>query len=111
MRARTVQQEKHFVSASSFFSMKELKVRTEFLALIPVLEISGGALVNAVKICLDDFGLNLTKCIGFASDGVYNTWWDSTTHHGLVLCQMKCQCHNLACALPKCSTTASQLVS
>ena len=42
---------------------------TSFLSLIPVVKATGNDLFEARKSSLEEFCLDLTNCIGYASDG------------------------------------------
>ena len=54
---------------------------TAFFGLIPIEESTGQALFNAVKDCLEEYGVELKNCIGYACYGAtnivgrYNSLW------------------------------------
>lgn len=77
-------------------------VQYAFLGLFPVLETNAQSLYETLERGLEDFGLKIEDCIGFASDGASvmvgnnNSVWTRIKEKAPNCTQLKCICHSLA---------------
>ena len=75
---------------------------TTFLDLVEVSSATGEEIFQAVKKIVEDAGLDLTKCIGLASDGAANmvgcknSVWSRMKQECPDIVLVKCICHSLA---------------
>ena len=85
-----------------YYSKSEKRIVTSFLCLIPVIKATGHDLFEALKSCLGEAGLDLTNCIGYASDGAsvmvgeHNSVWSRIKAVSPNCILIKCICHSLA---------------
>ncbi|KAK6168647.1 hypothetical protein SNE40_019839 [Patella caerulea] len=86
-----------------YFNDVEKNIVTAFVGLVDVVEATGQALFDALRLELETVGLDLSNCVGFASDGAsamvgqHNSVWSRirTVSPNCIL--MKCDvCHSLA---------------
>ncbi len=88
--------------AVRYYSKKEQNIVTPLLGLIPVINVTGEAIFKATKGCLEASSLNLTDCIGFASDaasgmvGEHDSVWSRMKKAAPNCIMMKCIYHSLA---------------
>jgi hypothetical protein len=67
-----------------FYSKSEKKIVTALLSLIPVIKATGKDLFQALKGSLENAGLSLANCVGYASDGASVMVGGSITQYGPV---------------------------
>lgn len=85
-----------------YYSKSEKRIVTSFLNLIPVVKATGKDLFEALKSCLEQSGLSLTNCIGYASDGAsamvgeHDSVWSRIKAASPNCILIKCICHSLA---------------
>ena len=85
-----------------YFSEQTLKVETAYVSMVEVNEATGENLFQALKAALEEIGLNLGNCFGFASDGastmvgIRNSVWSRIKEASPNCTMMKCIYHSLA---------------
>ncbi|CAB3986321.1 zinc finger MYM-type 6-like [Paramuricea clavata] len=85
-----------------FYSKSEKKIVTALLSLIPVIKATGENLFQALKGSLENAGLSLANCVGYASDGAsvmvgeHNSVWSRIKEESPNCILIKCVCHSLA---------------
>ena len=90
-----------------YYSKSEKRIVTSFLSLIPVVKATGNDLFEALKSCLEESGLDLTNCIGYASDGAsvmvgkHNSVWSRIKEASPNCIVIKCICHSLALCIKR----------
>eukprot|EP00794_Sanderia_malayensis_P004204 gene4204-biopygen3455 len=79
-----------------------MTVKTAYVGMVEVVGATGESLFQAMKAALDEFGLDLAHCFGFASGGASTVMEERNSvwlriHSGSPNCtKMKCICHSLA---------------
>ena len=98
---------KHVCVVIRYFSESRGKIATEFVGLVPVVGATGSDIFSALSTCLENIGLTLLDCVGFASDGAssmtgeHNSVW-SRVRQQSPHCQLnKCVCHSLSLCVEK----------
>jgi hypothetical protein len=85
-----------------YYSKSEKRIVTSFLNLIPVVKATGKDLFEALKCCLEQSGLILANCIGYASDaasvmvGEHDSVWSRIKEASPNCIMIKCICHSLS---------------
>ena len=85
-----------------YFSEKQEKICTAFISLVSLVSATGEDIFTALKLSLEDAGLNLEDCVGLACDGasVMVGRHDSVYSRMKIVSPncilMKCICHSLA---------------
>ena len=80
---------------------------TDFLGLIPVVDTTAETLYTTLKDELLRYGMNMSNCIGFASDGASvmvgknNSMWTRIKEDSPHCIQLKCICHSLALCIQR----------
>ena len=52
-----------------YFSDKSMTIETSYVGVVEVVDATGESLCQALKVALEEIGLDLANCFGFASDG------------------------------------------
>ena len=85
-----------------YHSKSEKRIMTSFLSLIPVVKATGKDLFEALKSCLEQSGLDLVNCIGYASDGAsvmvgeHDSVWSRIKAASPNCVLIKCICHSFS---------------
>ena len=101
-KSTDISSEKHICICVRFFDDTTDQVKTCFFGLVPVIDATGESLFNAISTLAGDFGMVLSDCIGFASDGAsnivgeHNSVWSRIRNVSPKCVKLKCICHNLA---------------
>ena len=90
-----------------YYNDEQERIITAYLGLVPVVQATGEALFNAMKTLTDEFELDLSNCIGFASDGAsnmvgeHNSVWSHVKEKAPNCTLFRCICHSLALCVQK----------
>ena len=93
---------KHLCIVVRYYSKLENRVATSFLSLIPIVKATGQDLFEALTNSLEQSGLELVNCIGYASDGAsvmvgeHDSLWSRIKEASPNCILIKCICHSLA---------------
>ena len=85
-----------------YFSESSATIETAYVDMVEVVDATGESLFQAMKSALENIGLNIEQCFGFASDGAStmmgerNSVWSRMQAASPNCTKMKCICHSLA---------------
>ena len=86
----------------TYFSKSRQKIHTAYMGLFPVVTATGEALFAVIKEALNEYGLTLSSCVGYGSDGAanmvgeHNSVWSRIREESPNCTLFKCICHSLA---------------
>ncbi len=98
---------KHLCIVIRYLDPKTWNLMTSFLDLVPMVHTTGQDIYDALSTSFLKFQLDLSDCIGLASDGVScmtgerNSLWSRMREKNKDIIQVKCVCHSLSLAIEK----------
>ncbi|XP_071485289.1 zinc finger protein 862-like [Diadema setosum] len=90
-----------------YFSEEKMEILTVLLGFQEICEATGEQLFKALQTVLDEYNLNLSRCVGLATDGAsnmtgeHNSVWSRVKEVAPKCTLMKCVCHSIALCVQK----------